>query len=37
VKSDAEKNQAVTIAESASPIHVRGNLITVVPGNMFGF
>lgn len=37
VKSDAEKNQAVTIAETASPIHVRGNLITVVPGNMFGF
>ena len=37
VKSDAEKNQAVQIAESASPIHVRGNLITVVPGNMFGF
>jgi TonB family protein len=37
VKNDAEKNQAVTIAESASPVHVRTNLITVVPGNMFGF
>lgn len=37
VKTDAEKNQAVTIAESASPVHVRTNLITVVPGNMFGF
>ena len=37
VKTDAEKNQAVQIAESASTVHVRGNLITVVPGNMFGF
>jgi osmotically-inducible protein OsmY len=37
VKTDAEKDQAVTIAESASPVHVRTNLITVVPGNMFGF
>jgi len=37
VKTDAEKNQAVTIAQSASPVHVRTNLITVVPGNMFGF
>ncbi len=37
VKSDAQKQQAVTIAESASPVHVRTNLITVQPGNMFGF
>jgi osmotically-inducible protein OsmY len=37
VKTDAQKNQAVSIAESASPVHVRTNLITVVPGNMFGF
>ncbi len=37
VTTDAQKNQAVTIAESASPVHVRTNLITVVPGNMFGF
>ncbi len=38
VKSDAQKRQAVTIAESASPgVHVATNLITVVPGNMFGF
>ncbi len=37
VKSDAQKQQAVTIAESASPVHVRGNIIRVVPGNMFGF
>ncbi len=38
VKSDAQKKQAVTIAESASPgVRVQTNLITVVPGNMFGF
>ncbi|MGD0672232.1 MAG: TonB family protein [Candidatus Binatus sp.] len=38
VKSDAQKQQAVTITENASPgVHVRGNIITVVPGNMFGF
>jgi TonB family protein len=37
VKTEAQKQQAVTIAESASPVHVRGNIITVVPGNMFGF
>lgn len=37
VKSEAQKQQAVTIAESASSVHVRGNIISVVPGNMFGF
>ena len=37
VKTDAQKQQAVTITESASPVHVAGNLIRVVPGNMFGF
>jgi len=37
VKSDAQKQQAVSITESASPVHVAGNLIRVVPGNMFGF
>ncbi len=38
VKSDAQKKQAVAIAENASPgVHVQTNLITVVPGNMFGF
>jgi len=38
VKTDAQKKQAVTIAESASPgVRVQTNLITVVPGNMFGF
>lgn len=37
VKTEAQKQQAVTITQSASPVHVRGNIITVVPGNMFGF
>ena len=37
VKTEAQKQQAVSIAESASPVHVRGNIISVVPGNMFGF
>jgi TonB family protein len=37
VKSDAQKQQAVTITENASPVQVRGNIIRVVPGNMFGF
>ena len=37
VKTDAQKQQAVTITENASPVHVRGNIIRVVPGNMFGF
>ena len=37
VKTDAQKNQAVTIAQTAAPVNVRTNLITVVPGNMFGF
>jgi hypothetical protein len=37
VQTKAQRDQAVTIAESASPVHVRTNLITVVPGNMFGF
>jgi osmotically-inducible protein OsmY len=37
VKSDAQKQQAVTITESAAQVHVAGNLIRVVPGNMFGF
>ena len=37
VKSDADKDRAVTIAESAAPVHVRTNLITVEPGRVFGF
>ena len=37
VKTQAQKQQAVQITESASPVHVRGNIINVLPGNMFGF
>lgn len=37
VKSEADKQRAVTIAESAAPVQVRTNLITVEIGNMFGF
>jgi TonB family protein len=37
VKTDLEKQRAVTIAEGAAPVVVRENLIRVVPGNMFGF
>jgi TonB family protein len=36
VKTDAQKQQAVTITQNASPVRVTGNLIRVVPGNMFG-
>ena len=37
VKNDADKDRAVTITESAAPVHVRTNLITVEPGRVFGF
>ena len=37
VKTDLEKQRAVTITEGAAPVRVRGNVITVVPGSMFGF
>lgn len=37
VKTDLEKQRAVTITEGAEPVVVRENLIRVVPGNMFGF
>lgn len=37
VKTDLEKQRAVTIAQGAAPVIVRGNLITVVPGGIFGF
>jgi hypothetical protein len=37
VKSDADKDRAVTITESAAPVHVRTNLIMVEPGSVFGF
>jgi TonB family protein len=37
VKTELEKQRAVTIAEGAAPVVVRENLIRVVPGSMFGF
>jgi hypothetical protein len=37
VKTDAEKDRAVTITEGAAPVIVRTNLITVQPGSVFGF
>jgi hypothetical protein len=37
VKTELEKQRAVTIAQGAAPVVVRENLIRVVPGNMFGF
>ncbi|HKN02142.1 MAG TPA: BON domain-containing protein [Candidatus Binataceae bacterium] len=37
VKTDAEKDRAVTITENAAPVHVSGNIITVKPGSVFGF
>jgi osmotically-inducible protein OsmY len=37
VKTKLDKERAVTITMSAAPVHVSGNLIRVVPGNIFGF
>ncbi|HVA81443.1 MAG TPA: BON domain-containing protein [Candidatus Binataceae bacterium] len=37
VTTNLDKQRAVTITEGAAPVVVRGNVITVVPGNMFGF
>jgi hypothetical protein len=37
VKTDADKQRAVLITESAAPVQVRTNLITVEPGRVFGF
>lgn len=37
VKTELEKQRAVTIAESAAPVTVRENLIRLEPGGMFGF
>jgi TonB family protein len=37
VKTNLDKERAVTITMSAAPVQVRGNLIRVVPGNIFGF
>jgi hypothetical protein len=37
VKTNLEREQAVTIAEAAAPVKVRMNMIRVAPGSMFGF
>jgi hypothetical protein len=37
VSTEAEKEHAVTIAESAAPVRVRTNLIRVVPRGVFSF
>jgi osmotically-inducible protein OsmY len=37
VKSAIDRERAVTVAQSAAPVKVRENLITVAIGNMFGF
>jgi BON domain len=37
VSTEAEKEHAVTVAESAAPVRVRTNLIRVVPKGVFGF
>ncbi|HYB91511.1 MAG TPA: BON domain-containing protein [Candidatus Binataceae bacterium] len=37
VKTDLEKERAVTITVGAAPVMVRANLISVEPGRVFGF
>jgi BON domain-containing protein len=37
VKNDIDRERAVTVAQSAAPIKVRENLITVAVGNLLGF
>jgi TonB family protein len=37
VKTELDRERAVTVAQAAAPVHVRENLITVAIGNMFGF
>jgi TonB family protein len=37
VRSEADKQRAVTITEAAAPVVVRTNLIRVAPGEVFGF
>jgi len=37
VKTDLDRERAVTVAQGAAPVKVRENLITVSIGNMFGF
>jgi BON domain len=37
VKNDLDRERAVTVAQSAAPVKVRENLITVAVGNILGF
>jgi TonB family protein len=37
VKTDLDRERAVTVAQSAAPVKVRENLITVAIGNVLGF
>jgi TonB family protein len=37
VKTELDRQRAVTLAQAAAPVKVRENLITVAIGNMFGF
>ncbi len=37
VTNGAERDRAVTIAESVAPVRVRTNMIRIVPASMFGF
>jgi TonB family protein len=37
VKTELDRERAVTVAQAAAPVKVRENLITVALGNMFGF
>jgi len=37
VKTDLDRQRAVTIAQAAAPVTVRSNMITVAVGNIFGF
>jgi TonB family protein len=37
VKTELDRERAVTVAQAAAPVHVRENLITVAMGNIFGF
>jgi TonB family protein len=37
VKTELDRERAVTVAQSAAPVRVRENLVTVAIGNMLGF
>jgi osmotically-inducible protein OsmY len=37
VKTELDRERAVTVAQAAAPVKVRENLVTVAIGNIFGF